>query len=80
MSARASLHLTHKTWVNISFENLTLYTQNITFLQPCIKGKNKADVKVTYLDLCLSHRFVTFNADIRHNLTKTSQIDNKNNN
>ena len=64
MSARASLHLTHKTWVNISFENLTIYTQKITFLQ-CIKGENKADSKVTYLNLCLSHRFVTFNADIR---------------
>ena len=65
MSARASLHLTHKTWVNISFENLTIYTQKITFLRTRIKGKNKADAKVTYLKLFLSHRFVTFNADIR---------------
>ena len=65
MSARASLHLTHKTWVNISFENLTIYTQKITFLRTRIKGKNKADAKVTYLTLCLSHWFVTFNADIR---------------
>ncbi len=65
MSARASLHLAHKTWVNIIFENLTIYTQKITFLRTRIKGKNKADAKVTYLKLCLSHRFVTFNADIR---------------
>ena len=60
MSARASLHLTHKTWFNITFENLTIYTQKITFLWPCIKGKNIAHAKLTYLNLCLSHRFCNF--------------------